>query len=116
MSIAYIAVASLIALVLLASGRAKLVKDEKITEGMHKIGVPDSWFPRLSALEIAAALGLVAGIFYRPLGVAAGIGMVAYFVGAVLTHLRAKDTAGVPLPATLLVAGAAALALGVATV
>ncbi|MET9130922.1 DoxX family protein [Streptomyces antibioticus] len=99
MSIAYIAVASLIALVLLASGRAKLVKDEKITEGMHKIGVPDSWFPRLSALEIAAA-----------------IGMVAYFVGAVLTHLRAKDTAGVPLPATLLVAGAAALVLGVATV
>ncbi len=85
MFIAYVVVASLLAVVLIGSGRAKLVRDEKITEGMHKIGVPDSWFPRLSALEIAAALGLIAGIFYRPLGIAAGIGIVAYFIGAVIT-------------------------------
>lgn len=49
MFIAYVVVASLLAVVLIGSGRAKLVRDEKITEGMHKIGVPDSWFPRLSA-------------------------------------------------------------------
>ncbi|MCX5167505.1 DoxX family protein [Streptomyces antibioticus] len=116
MFIAYVVVASLLAVVLIGSGRAKLVRDEKITEGMHKIGVPDSWFPRLSALEIAAALGLIAGIFYRPLGIAAGIGIVAYFIGAVITHLRAKDTAGLPMPAVLIVVGAAALVLGVATV
>ncbi|MFG2526247.1 DoxX family protein [Streptomyces sp. NPDC048527] len=116
MFIAYVVVASLLALMLIGSGRAKLVRDEKVTEGMHKIGVPDSWFPRLSALEIAGALGLVAGIFYRPLGIAASVGIIAYFIGAVITHLRAKDTKGLPMPAVLMVLAAAPLVFGIATV
>ncbi|MGW2642834.1 DoxX family protein [Streptomyces sp. NPDC001348] len=116
MFIAYVVVASLLALVLIASGRAKLVRDEKITEGMHKIGVPDSWFPRLAALEIAGALGLLVGIFYRPLGTAAGVGVVLYFIGAVITHLRAKDTKGLPMPAVLMVVAAASVLFGIATV
>ena len=116
MFIAYVVVASLLALVLIGSGRAKLVRDEKITEGMHQIGVPASWFPRLSALEFAGALGLITGIFYRPLGIAASAGIILYFIGAIATHLRAKDTKGLPMPAVLMVAGAAALLLGIATV
>lgn len=116
MYIAYIVAASLLALVLIGSGRAKLVKDEKVTEGMRKIGVPDDWFPRLSALEIAGALGLVAGIFYRPLGIAASVGIIAYFIGAIITHLRAKDTKGLPAPAVLMLVAVAPLAFGIATV
>ncbi|MFF4486088.1 DoxX family protein [Streptomyces sp. NPDC001544] len=89
---------------------------EKITEGMHGIGVPDSWFPRLAALEFAGALGLIVGIFYRPLGIAAGVGVILYFIGAIITHLRAKDTKGLPMPAVLLVVAVAALLFGIATV
>ena len=116
MFIAYVVVASLLALVLIGSGRAKLVRDEKVTEGMHKIGVPDSWFPRLSALEFAGALGLIVGIFYRPLGIAASAGVVAYFIGAIATHLRAKDTKGLPMPTVLMAAAVAPLLFGIATV
>ncbi|MET7656098.1 MULTISPECIES: DoxX family protein [unclassified Streptomyces] len=116
MFIAYVVFASLLALTLIASGRAKLVRDEKITEGMHKIGVPDSWFPRLSALEIVGALGLIVGIFYRPLGIAASVGIIGYFIGAIITHLRAKDTKGLPMPTVLMVVAAAPLLFGIATV
>ncbi len=57
--------------------------------------------------------GLVAGIWYPPLGIAAAIGLVLYFVGAIGAHLRKNDFKGVPSPGLMLVAAGAALVLGV---
>ena len=71
-----------------------------------------AWFVPLAVLEFAAALGLLAGIFYRPLGIAAGIGAVLYFVGALIAHLRAKDTKGLAAPGVMLLFSAAPVALG----
>ncbi|WP_441246899.1 DoxX family protein [Kitasatospora sp. McL0602] len=116
MFVAYVVLAVLLSLVLIASGRGKLVKDEKITTGLTAIGVPLGWLPRLAALELAGALGLLAGTGYRPLGVAAAVGVVLYFAGAVIAHLRAKDLKGVPTPAVLLLLAVAPLVLGAATV
>jgi hypothetical protein len=45
----------------------------------------------LSALELAGAVGLLVGIAVGPLGVAAGVGLVAYFVGATASHIRVRD-------------------------
>lgn len=115
MFITYVVVAALLALILLASGRAKLVKDEKLMQAMAAAGVPGSWIPRLALVEIAAALGLLIGVFWRPLGIAAAVGLVAYFIGALITHLRAKDTKGMPLPAVILIGSAAALIFGIAS-
>jgi len=67
----------------------------------------------LALLEIAGAVGLLAGIALRPLGVAAAACLVVYFVAAVTSHLRKRDL----LPAHLfpgvvmLVVATAALAL-----
>ncbi|GAA1913132.1 hypothetical protein GCM10009716_23500 [Streptomyces sodiiphilus] len=116
MNIAYIVVAAVLSLLLVVSGRGKLVKDKHITETLTKLDVPMSWFAPLALLEFAGALGLLAGIFYRPLGIAAGIGVVLYFAGAVITHLRAGDAKGTTVPAVLLVAGAVPAVLGLATV
>jgi uncharacterized membrane protein YphA (DoxX/SURF4 family) len=115
MSIAYIVAAILLSLVLLASARGKLVKDEKIVEGLSKAQVPLSWFPPLALTEIAGALGLLIGIAWRPLGIAAAIGVVLYFVGAVLAHIRAKDYAGAPVPATILVGAVVTLTFAIAS-
>ncbi len=57
--------------------------------------------------------GLVAGIWYPPLGIAAAIGLVLFFVGAIGAHLRKNDFKGVPSPGLMLVAAGAALVLGV---
>lgn len=112
MYVAYVVVAVLFALMLAGSGRGKLVREKRVTETITGLGVPLSWFVPLALLEIAAAVGLLAGIFYRPLGIAAGIGAILYFVGAVIAHLRANDTKGTVAPGVMLLFSVAPVALG----
>ncbi|MEU0991502.1 DoxX family protein [Streptomyces sp. NPDC005953] len=112
MYIAYVVVAVLFALMLVGSGRGKLVREKRVTETITGLGVPLSWFLPLALLEIAAAVGLLIGIAYRPLGIAAGIGAFLYFVGAVITHLRAKDTKGSVAPGVLVLVSVAPVVLG----
>ena len=79
-----------------------------------KVGVPRSWMTVLGCLNAAAALGLLVGLIGVPLiGTAAAIGLVLYFVGAVIAHLRARDYSIGPAVAFLLLA-MAALVLGLA--
>ncbi|WP_381557653.1 DoxX family protein [Streptomyces eurythermus] len=116
MFIAYVVLAVLLSLLLLASARGDIIRDPKITEGLKAVGVPESWLLPLGLTKIAGALGLLAGIAYRPLGVAAAIGVILYFLGAVITHVRAGDNKGVGAPAVIMLVSAAPLVLGLATV
>ena len=50
--------------------------------------VPRSWVPVLGALLAAGSLGLLAGFAVPPLGILAAAGLVLYFVGALIAHLR----------------------------
>ncbi|MDD9381339.1 DoxX family protein [Streptomyces sp. ZAF1911] len=107
MFIAYAVVAGLLALTLAASATFTLQRNPAITESMGKVGVPDSWLPRLATLKAAGAIGLVAGLWLTPLGIAAAIGVTLYFLGAIVTHLRAKDYDFAPAAVLALVAVAA---------
>jgi hypothetical protein len=109
MSITYAIVGILTALILLLSAYAKLTRNARIVEGMTSIGIPLSMFPFLAACEIAGALGLLIGLWYTPLGVAAAIGLVVYFVLAVGAHLRKGDVKGMPSALVILVLSALAL-------
>jgi uncharacterized membrane protein YphA (DoxX/SURF4 family) len=115
MFVAYIVVAVLLGLGLAASGSQKIQKNERIVAGLTRAGVPLSWFVPLALLDIAGTIGLLIGIWWRPLGIAAAIGIIVYFIGALIAHMRAKDTKGMPIPATLLVVAVLALALGLAS-
>ncbi|MFD7261120.1 DoxX family protein [Streptomyces sp. NPDC059874] len=110
MFIAYAVVGGLLALVLTASATFTLQRNDQIVASMRRVQVPDSWLPRLAGLKAAGAIGLVAGLWVTPLGVAAATGVTLYFVGAVIAHLRAKDYELAPAAVLTLVA-AAALAL-----
>ncbi|WP_327306835.1 DoxX family protein [Streptomyces sp. NBC_01298] len=107
MFIAYAVVAGLLALVLAASATFTLQRNPAITENMVKVGVPDSWLPRLAALKAAGAIGLLTGLWLTPLGIAAAVGVTLYFLGAIVFHLRAKDYALAPAAVLLLIAAAA---------
>ncbi|MGW3892661.1 DoxX family protein [Micromonospora chokoriensis] len=50
--------------------------------------VPHSWLPRLGAALAAGSLGLLAGLAIPLLGTLAAAGLVLYFVGALVAHLR----------------------------
>ncbi|WP_324603888.1 DoxX family protein [Streptomyces sp. NRRL S-241] len=110
MFIAYAVVGVLLALTLAASATFTLQRNDQIVANMQKVRVPDSWLPRLATLKAAGAIGLVAGLWVTPLGVAAAVGVTLYFIGAVIAHLRAKDYELAPAAVLTLVA-AAALAL-----
>lgn len=103
-------VSSVLALVLLASSVTKFRRAPAVVDTLAPLGVSERAIPGLGALELAATLGLLAGLLWWPLGAAAALGSTVYFVGAVITHLRARDYAIVPA-AVLLLASAAALAL-----
>ena len=115
MFIAYTVVAIVLGLGLAASGSAKIRRDARVTAGLTTAGVPLSWFVPLALLEIAGTAGLLIGIWWRPLGIAAAIGVILYFLGALIFHVRAKDAKGMPMPALLLVAAVLALVFGVAS-
>jgi hypothetical protein len=59
---------------------------------MARAGVPLSWltFP-IGTLKTLGALGLAAGLALHPIGVAAAIGLVLFFVCALYTHILARD-------------------------
>ncbi|MER7735738.1 DoxX family protein [Streptomyces erythrochromogenes] len=107
MFIAYAVVGGLLALALAASATFTLQRNDQVVASMRKVEVPDSWLPRLATLKAAGALGLVAGLWVTPLGVAAAVGVTLYFIGAVISHLRVKDHDLAPAAVLTLVAVAA---------
>ncbi|MCT2582618.1 DoxX family protein [Actinophytocola gossypii] len=69
-----------------------------VVEPLAEYGVPRSWWPWLGTAKAAGAIGLVVGLFVPVIGVAAAVGLVLYFTGAVVTVLRARSYAHVPFP------------------
>ncbi|MEU7840063.1 DoxX family protein [Micromonospora sp. NPDC049114] len=58
--------------------------------------VPRSWLPVLGLLLAAGSVGLLAGFAVPLLGTLAAAGLVLYFVGALIAHLRvgSRDLVG----------------------
>jgi len=109
-----VVISALLAAALLLSGGSKLARRPALMKGMAAVGVPDDRVWMLAVLEIAGAAGLVAGLFWWPIGVAAAIGVVLYFVGAIGAHLRKRDPGFVP-PSVILVVAITALVLRLST-
>jgi len=77
-----------------------------------EVHVPRSWLPMLGALKLAGAIGLLVGVVGLPvIGVAAATGLVLYFIGAVIAHLRARVFYNIAFPGAYLGLSAASLVL-----
>jgi hypothetical protein len=50
--------------------------------------LPSSWVPRLGTALAAGSLGLLAGFAVPVLGTLASLGLVLYFIGAFIAHMR----------------------------
>ena len=116
MNIPYLVIALVFAAMVAFSAVGKIRRDPKIMHVIHEVvGVPLQYFSLLAGCELAGALGLVLGIWWPPVGVTAGIGLVVYFVAAIVFHLRVGDVKGIGPAAFMLVLGAGALALRILT-
>ncbi|HEY0754031.1 MAG TPA: DoxX family protein [Ktedonobacteraceae bacterium] len=110
MFIAYTLIAILLSFVLVGSGVAKLRRNPAVVHGVHEVvGVPLRMFLWLATCEFLGAAGLLIGIAWWPLGLAAAIGVVLYFVSASIGHLRVRDFKGLPGAAVILLIAIAVL-------
>jgi hypothetical protein len=115
MFVATIVVSSLLAALLVFAAARKLSHREAVVESYVRVGVPEDKLDRLALILLAGAAGLILGLFWAPIGVAAAAGVVCYFLVAVGFHLRADDAQGLPTPVAIVMIAAAALALRIAT-
>ena len=91
MFIAYLVVTIATAAADIFSATLDFIRYKPILINMARVGVSQSWITMLGVLKAAGAIGLLIGICLPWVGIAAGIGLVLFFVGAIITHLRAQD-------------------------
>ncbi|WP_116996281.1 DoxX family protein [Desertimonas flava] len=78
------------------------------------VGVPRRWLPSLGALKLAGAAGLLVGMTGAdPIGLAASVGLTAFFTGALVAHVRAAVFHNIAFPAAYLALAAATLVVNV---
>ena len=102
MAIAAIVIQGLLALAFLMTGATKVMGAKMQVENFEKWRYPQ-WFRIVAGLvEVVGATGLIIGIWFPMVAVAAAILLVATMIGAVYTDLLRGDRPKAVVPAILL--------------
>jgi hypothetical protein len=109
-----VAVSILFAALLAFSAIRKLSHRPEVVQAYLRAGVPEDKLDYLAVTLLAGAAGLLVGLLWTPLGVAAALALVVYFVVAMGFHIRAGDAEHLPTPLVMALLAAAALALRLA--
>jgi uncharacterized membrane protein YphA (DoxX/SURF4 family) len=91
MYIAAAILSALLAFVALAAGAPKLVLKGPSAQLQSHMGLSPGLVRFIGVAEVSATVGLIVGLFWRPLGIAAAVGFAALLIGAVGFHSRAGD-------------------------
>ncbi|MPZ53461.1 MAG: DoxX family protein [Acidimicrobiia bacterium] len=114
MNTAYITVTAITAIITAGIALAGFARASFVAGNMDEVGAPRSWMPKLATLKLAGAIGLIGGLVgFRPLGIAAALGLVLFFIGAVTAHLRAHVLYNIAFPGAYLALSTASLALAI---
>jgi hypothetical protein len=106
----------LVALITLSSAMSMFQRVPQMVQLLEHVGMARH-AQVLGGLQIAGALGLIVGLFVPAIGIAAAIGLILYYAGALIMHLRLKDPLAQLLPAiVMMLFPAVALALRIATI
>jgi hypothetical protein len=109
---AYLAAVISTVIVNAAAAAADFSRARFVLENSAEVGVAESWLPLLGALKAAGAAGLLIGLLgTRPIGIAAAIGLVLFFIGAMATHVRARVVYNLAFPAFFLALAVGSLVL-----
>lgn len=109
MQVPIIVLSAVLALIFLVSGVAKLVGHPMMREAAATLGFSFRAYRLIGLLEIAGAAGLMVGLLWSPLAIAAATGCLLLMVGAVYFQRRANDSVQEMGPALL--SGATAIAI-----
>jgi hypothetical protein len=107
----YIVVSVLLAALLIHAAGRKLSHRPDVVASYARVGVPEHRLKVLAMLLLAGAIGVVAGIFVAPIGIAAALCLAVYFALAIAAHMRHGDLANVATPVVMLALSVVVLVL-----
>ncbi|MFD5249191.1 DoxX family protein [Amycolatopsis sp. NPDC058340] len=112
---AYLTLAILTIVINAGIAAADFARIPFVLENSAEVKVPQSWIPPLASLKAAGAAGLLLGLLGVPyLGTAAAAGLVLFYLGAVITHVRARVFHNIAFPGGFLALAAATFVLDLA--
>ena len=89
----FVTVSLLLAAVCLLPAAGKLLGQPKMRHSAEHFGIPWPRYRLIGVAELAAAAGILVGLWWHPLGLAAAAGMTLLLIGALITHRRARTAA-----------------------
>jgi hypothetical protein len=105
----------LLALLLGFTGTTKVFNTTTARDNAAHLGISAGLSRMIGAAEIAAAIGLTAGLVIHPLAAVTAVAVCVLMVGGVSYHAKAKDLAPAILPAAITgIAAATVLVLSIA--
>ncbi|WP_326600253.1 DoxX family protein [Streptomyces sp. NBC_01803] len=99
MSAAITVLSVILAFSFAGAGSMKLVKHPTAVEQAKHMNAPMRMWQAIGLLEVSAAVGVVAGLWWEWLGIAATTGLVLLLTGALLGHRRVADPPKALIPA-----------------
>ena len=100
----FITLSLLMAAACLVPAAGKLAGNPKMRQSAAHFGIPWPRYRLIGIAELAAAAGILIGLWWHPLGVAAAAGMAVLLLGALITHRRAADSGKETVPPLLALA------------
>src|SRR5579864_8242329 len=97
----FIAFSLLLAAACLVPALGKLTAQPKMVASASHFSIPWPSYRLIGVAEVAAVAGVLAGLCWIPIGVAAASGMAVLLVGALSVHRRAGDRLQEAAPAVL---------------
>lgn len=122
MLVAYVTVTLITIVANTAIAVADVRRAEFVLANSAEVGVPLSWLPWLAALKAAGAVGLLLGMVgvlldmavVPLLGIAAAVGLILFFTGALVVHLHARVLYNLYFPGMFWLLAVASLVLALA--
>jgi uncharacterized membrane protein YphA (DoxX/SURF4 family) len=97
----FITISLLLAAACLLPAAGKLTGQPRMRKSAAHFAIPWPGYRLIGAAELAAAAGILTGLWRHPLGLAAAAGMTLLLIGAITAHQKAADSAKEMAPAWL---------------
>jgi DoxX-like family len=97
----FVAFSLLLAAACLVPALGKLTAQPKMLASASHFGIPWPSYRLIGVAELAAVAGVLAGLYWLPMGVVAASGMAVLLVGALTVHRRVRDSLQEAAPAVL---------------
>jgi len=97
----FLTISLILAAACLLPAAAKLTGQPRMRKSAAHFGILWSRYRLIGVAELAAAAGILTGLWWHPLGLAAAAGMALLLLGAIIAHRKAADSAKEMAPALL---------------